>query len=99
MHTQTHTCRHTDTHIDTNTYTHTVEHYSPVKKNEIMPFAETSMDREIIILSEARERQVYDITHMWNLKKQHKWTYIQHRNRLTDIENKHGYQIEKEGQG
>ena len=36
-----------------------------------------------------RERQIlYDITYMWNLKKWHKWTYLQNRNRLTDFENK-----------
>ena len=40
------------------------------KKYEIMPFAATWMDLEIIILSEVRrERQIpYDITHMWNIK-------------------------------
>ena len=37
-----------------------------------------------------RERQVsyYDITYMWNLKKWYKSTYLQTRNRLTDLENK-----------
>ena len=36
-----------------------------------------------------RERQIsYDITYMWNLKKWYKWTYLQKRSRLTDIENK-----------
>ena len=36
-----------------------------------------------------RERQIpYDITYMWHLKKWYKWTYLQNRNRLTDIENK-----------
>ena len=35
-----------------------------------------------------RERQIYDITYMWNLRKGYKWTYLQNRNRLTDIENK-----------
>ena len=36
-----------------------------------------------------RERQVsYDITYMWDLKKWYKWTNLQNRNRLTDIENK-----------
>ena len=38
------------------------------KKNEIMPFAVAWMDPEIIILNEVRERQVYDITYLWNLK-------------------------------
>ena len=53
-----------------------------------MPFAATWMDLEITILSEVRERQIYDITYMYNLKKWHKWTYLQDRNRLTDIKNK-----------
>ena len=37
-----------------------------------------------------RERQIpYDITYMWNLKRKwYKWTYLQNRNRLTDIGNK-----------
>ena len=35
-----------------------------------------------------RERQIYDITYMWNLKKGYKWTYLQNRNRVTDVENK-----------
>ena len=30
----------------------------------------------------------YDIAYMWNLKKWYKWTYLQNRNRLADIENK-----------
>ena len=39
------------------------------KKKEIMSFAATWMDLEIIILSEASQRKTisYDITHMWNL--------------------------------
>ena len=36
-----------------------------------------------------RERQIsYDIDFMWNPKKTHKWTYLQGRNRPTDIDNK-----------
>ena len=34
-----------------------------------------------------RERQISYITYMWNLKKRYKWTYLQNRNRLTDVEN------------
>ena len=33
-----------------------MEYYSSIKKNEIMSFAGTWMDLEIIILSEVRER-------------------------------------------
>ena len=39
------------------------------KKNEIMVFVATSMNLEIIILSEVREGKMpYDIIYMWNLK-------------------------------
>ena len=34
-----------------------MKYYSAIKKNEIMPFTETWMDLEIIILSEVSERQ------------------------------------------
>ena len=34
-----------------------------------MPFAATWMDLEIIILSEISQKQIYDITYMWTLKK------------------------------
>ena len=38
-------------------------------KKEIMPFAASWMDLEIIIVSKVRQkRQIYDITYMWNLK-------------------------------
>ena len=48
-----------------------MEYYSAMKKNEIMPFAATWMDLEIIRLrsKSERERQIpYDITYVWNLK-------------------------------
>ena len=37
------------------TQTHTVEHYSAMKKNDILPFAAMWMDLEIIILSEVSQ--------------------------------------------
>ena len=64
------------------------EYVLVIKKNEMMLFAATRMDLEIIILSEVSEIQIYDITYMWNLKKGYKWTHLQNRNRLTDFENK-----------
>ena len=50
---------------------YTMEYYSTLKKNEIMSFAATWMELEIIILSKPdRERQIsYDIAYMCNLKK------------------------------
>ena len=45
-----------------------------------------------------RERQIsYDIAYMWNLKKWYKCTYLQIRNRLTDIKNK--LMVTKKGNG
>ena len=43
-----------------------MEYYSAVKKNEVIPFAATWLDLDMIIL---REREIlYDITYLWNLK-------------------------------
>ena len=53
--TRTHIYRHTHTH------THTQEYYSAIKNNEIMPFAATWMDPEIIILSKVDRRNINTI--------------------------------------
>ena len=44
------------------------DNYSPMEKNEILPFAATWMDLESIILSKESQRKTYDITYTWNLK-------------------------------
>ena len=50
-------CPSTDEWIKKMWYIYTVEHYSAIKKKEIMPFAATQMDLGIIILSEVRQRK------------------------------------------
>ena len=43
---------------------YTVEYYSAIKKNEVMPFAATLMDLEIVMLSEVSqtEKEKYHMT-------------------------------------
>ena len=47
-------------------YIYTVEYFSAIEKNEIMPFAATWMDLEIIILSEVNQKEK-DKYHMISL--------------------------------
>ena len=42
-------------------YIYTLKYYSAIKKNEIMPFAATWMQLEIITLSEVRKRKTNTI--------------------------------------
>ena len=47
-----------------------MEYYSAIKKNEILPFAATWMDLEIIILSEvsqAEKDKYYMMSHIWGI--------------------------------
>ena len=48
-------------------YTHTPEYYSATKKNEMMPFAATWMDLEIIILVSEVSQTEKDKYHMISL--------------------------------
>ena len=59
----------TDEWIKMMWYIYIMEHYSAIKKNEIMPFAATWMDLEINIITSFRQTQIsYDIIYMWNVK-------------------------------
>ena len=44
------------THTHTHTHTHKMEHYSAIKKNEILPFVAMWIDLENIILSEVKSK-------------------------------------------
>ena len=66
-----------------------MNYYSVIKNNEIMPFAASWMELEIIILSKSkRERQIpYDIIYIWNQNHDTN-ELLWNRKRLTDIENR-----------
>ena len=54
-----HKCPSTDEQIKKIRYINTMEYYSAIKKNEIMPFAATWMQPDIIILSEVSQKDKY----------------------------------------
>ena len=78
-------------------YKHIMECYSAIKKNEIMPFAATQMDLEIIRLREVSqtEKDKYRMISLMCTHRHirvestrwHKWTQLWNRSRLTDLEN------------
>ena len=59
-------CSLTDEWIKKMWYIYTMEYYSAIKKNEIIPFAATWMQLEIIILSEVSQKEK-DKYHMISL--------------------------------
>ena len=59
-------CPSTDEWIKKMWYIYTMEYYSAIKKNEIMPFAATWMNLDIIILSEVSQTEK-DKYHMVSL--------------------------------
>ena len=59
-------CPLTDEWVKKMSYIYTVEYYSAIKKNEIMPFAATWMQLEIIILNEICQKEK-DRYHMISL--------------------------------
>ena len=50
---------------------YTMEYYSAIKRKEIVLLTDTWMHLESVILSQVSqsEKDKYDITYMWNLKK------------------------------
>ena len=67
-------------------YINAMEYCSAIKMNSAT--CSKWMDLEIVILSEVSQMEkekYYMISHMWNLKKWYKWTYLQNSNRLTDL--------------
>jgi len=68
-----------------------MEYHSAIRKNEILPLAETYMDLENIILSEVSqtEKDKYWWHHLHvELKKYNEFADITKRSRITDTENK-----------
>ena len=61
------------------------------EKKVVMPFAATWMDLEIVILSEVSQRKRNTVWYSLfeeSKRDDTKWTYLQSRNRLRDLENK-----------
>ena len=61
-----------------------------ITKNEMVPFATTWLDVEIIVLNKKKIRKRNTIRYHIHVESKisHKWTYLWNRNRLTYIENR-----------
>ena len=66
-------CPLTDEWIKKMWYIYTMEYYSAIKKKEIMTFAATWMDLEIIILSEISQRKTDNIGYHLYVKSKKKY--------------------------
>ena len=66
-----------------------MEYYSTIRRDEILPFATTWMDLEIIMLSKISQTEKaeksHDITYMWDINL--KATNEQDKQRLMDMDN------------
>ena len=67
-----------------------IEYYSAIKRKEIGPFDMDDVERPTDChtewsKSEGEQQISYNIAYMRNLEKWYKWTYLQSRNRDTDV--------------
>ena len=79
-------------------YIYTMDYYSAIKRNEIRSSVVMWMVLESVIQSDVREKQIlYINAYIWNLEKWYRQTYLQGRNRDTDIEKGLMYRV-REGE-
>ena len=71
-------------------YIYTMEYYSAIKRNKYESVELREMSLEPIIQSEVsqKNKSSYINTYIWNLEKWYWWTYLEGKNRDTDIENR-----------
>ena len=77
-----------------------MQYYSAIKKewnNVICSNMDGPRDDHIKWSKSDKDKYHNEITYTWNLKKGYKWTYLQNRNRATDVENK--FMVTKEDNG
>ena len=82
----------THTHTHTHTHIHTHNGISAIKKKQdkfILRHMDGPRDcHSEWSMSDTKRQILYDINYMWILKKKgYKWTYLQNRIRVTDVEN------------
>ena len=74
-----------------------MEYYSAIKKTALLPFAAIWMDLGIIIPSKQKEKCYTSLfCGIWKIIQMNMYA---NRNRLTDTENRHGYQTEGQIRG
>ena len=70
-------------------YVHTMEYYSAIKRNEIMPFAATWLDLEIIVTKVTQTKRNIICYHLnVESKKMIQINLLHNRNGPTDVANK-----------
>ena len=81
-------CPSTEEWIKRIRYIYTMGYYIAPEKNEMISFITTQMDLEIVILNDLCKTEKYHkVSLIGRIKKCYKRTYLQNRNRLTDLEN------------